>query len=397
MTFRRRLIVAMIPLFALLVALGGTGIVLIYHLGNRIDKILRENYDSVIFMRDLNESVERIDSSFQFALAGRDEESSKQYETNWRLYDDALTKERHNITLPQERELVDNLTTLSDQYRRQGDVFFTRAGQPRDTLYFGEQIAPGLYDRFREIKAVSSKILRINQDNMEEANRQARRLAHSSLIGYGGGLAIGIALAVFLVASTIRTILYPIRAVTESVAAIGAGDLDQLVPVSSEDELGQLARAFNSMAHQLRDYRQSHKAQLTRAEDEPSHGQLLSRSRPRGRFAATRRTGQSDGTSYFWGCADRGGGWDVARLAAARSTATTADGCSAEPPRVPAGGIRQGGRAANWRGHPLLSTTHSSHPRCGWRDDRCGRVARGHHPFSLARRGEKQSRGHGES
>ena len=76
---------------------------------------------------------------------------------------------------------------------------------------------------------------------MEEANRQARRLAHSSLIWYGGGLAIGIALAVFLIAGMIRTVLYPIRAVTESAAAIGAGDLDQLVPISSEDELGQLA------------------------------------------------------------------------------------------------------------------------------------------------------------
>ena len=100
---------------------------------------------------------------------------------------------------------------------------------------------------------------------MEEANRQARRLAHSSLIWYCGGLAIGIALAVFLVAGTIRMVLNPIRAVTESVGAIGAGNLDQLVPVSSEDELGQLAVAFNSMARQLRDYRQSHKAQLTRA------------------------------------------------------------------------------------------------------------------------------------
>ncbi len=70
MTFRRRIIVAMVPLFALLVALGGTGTILIYHLGNRIDEILRENYDSVIYMRDLNEALERIDSSFQFR-AGR--------------------------------------------------------------------------------------------------------------------------------------------------------------------------------------------------------------------------------------------------------------------------------------------------------------------------------------
>ena len=176
MTFRRRIIVAMVPLFALLVALGGTGTILIYHLGNRIDEILRENYDSVIYMRDLNEALERIDSSFQFALAGREKESYKQYEANWRLYDAALSKEQHNITLPGEGELVDKLTTLSDHYRRQGEDFFKRAGQQRDKLYFGEQNAPGLYGRFREIKAVSGEILRINQDNMEEANRQARQI-----------------------------------------------------------------------------------------------------------------------------------------------------------------------------------------------------------------------------
>jgi signal transduction histidine kinase len=256
----------MVPLFALLVALGGTGTILIYHLGNRIDEILRENYDSVIYMRDLNEALERIDSSFQFALAGREKESYKQYEANWKLYDATLSKEQHNITLPGEGELVDKLTTLSNQYRRQGEDFFKGAGQKRAMFYFGEQNTPGLYGRFREIKAASGEILRINQDNMEEANRQARRMAHSSLIWYGVGLAIGIALAVILVGGTIRTILYPIRAVTESVAAIGAGDLDQLVPVSSEDELGQMVSAFNSMAHQLRDYRQSHKAQLTRAQ-----------------------------------------------------------------------------------------------------------------------------------
>ena len=158
MTFRRRIIVAMVPLFALLVALGGTGTILIYHLGNRIDEILRENYDSVIYMRDLNEALERIDSSFQFALAGREKESYKQYEANWRLYAATLSKEQDNITVPGEGELVGTLTALTNQYRRQGNEFFKHAGQQRDKLYFGEQNVPGLYARFGEIKAVSSKI-----------------------------------------------------------------------------------------------------------------------------------------------------------------------------------------------------------------------------------------------
>ena len=92
MTFRRRILMAMVPLFVLLVALGTTGTFLIYHLGDQVDDILHENYDSVIFMRDLNEALERIDSSFQFALAGREEQSYKQYQENWEKYRECLER-----------------------------------------------------------------------------------------------------------------------------------------------------------------------------------------------------------------------------------------------------------------------------------------------------------------
>ena len=62
----------------------------------------------------------------------------------------------------------------------------------------------------------------------------------------------------------VRRILQPIQAVTESARAIGDGNLDQVVPILSDDELGQLARAFNSMARQLRGFRQSQQARLMR-------------------------------------------------------------------------------------------------------------------------------------
>jgi two-component system, NtrC family, sensor histidine kinase KinB len=266
MTLRHRIIVALIPLFALLLALGGTATFLIYHVGDRIDRILRENYDSVRYMRDLNEALERIDSSFQFTLAGREKDSFKQYEDNWKSFNDCVTNEQNNITLPGEAELAEKLTALSRRYRQQGDKFFAGPSQDRDQLYFGRPDQSGLYGAFRDIKVVSGDILKINQDNMEKSNRNARRVARSALLWYGAGLGFGIVLAVLLIASTIRTILQPIRAVTESAAAIGAGNLDQLVPINSEDELGQLAQAFNNMARDLRNFQKSHKAQLIRAQ-----------------------------------------------------------------------------------------------------------------------------------
>src|SRR5208283_5620509 len=124
MTFRRRILIAMIPLFVLLVALGTTATFLIYYLGKQVDDILHENYDSVIFMRDLNEALERIDSSFQFALAGREAQSKKQYQENWQKYQDCLDREQHNITLPGEGALDDQLNDLSKEYHDLGNTFF---------------------------------------------------------------------------------------------------------------------------------------------------------------------------------------------------------------------------------------------------------------------------------
>ena len=220
----------------------------------------------MIYMRDLNEALERIDSSFQFALAGREKDALAQYQDNWREFSKKLNKEQNNVTLPGEAELVDQLTSLSRRYREQGDTFYQQPAESRTSLYFTPEGQPGLYDSFRKLKDVANQILVLNQNNMYDADEEARRLAHMSLWWYGGGLSLGVALAAFLLGQTVRTILYPIKALTESATAIGKGNLDQLVSVSSDDEIGELAAAFNQMARQLRDLLQIQRGQLALAQ-----------------------------------------------------------------------------------------------------------------------------------
>jgi len=53
--------------------------------------------------------------------------------------------------------------------------------------------------------------------------------------------------------STIRQALQPVRSLTETVAAITAGDLTRVAPVYGQDELSLLARSFNAMTAQLRE------------------------------------------------------------------------------------------------------------------------------------------------
>ncbi|MFQ6102229.1 MAG: sensor histidine kinase [Anaerolineae bacterium] len=57
--------------------------------------------------------------------------------------------------------------------------------------------------------------------------------------------------AVLLILGLARRILAPVEALTEAVRRMKAGDLSQRVEITSSDEIGDLARAFNSMADGL--------------------------------------------------------------------------------------------------------------------------------------------------
>lgn len=79
-------------------------------------------------------------------------------------------------------------------------------------------------------------------------------------------IAGGFLLALFLAWRLAASLLGPIRSLTASAVALGEGDLARKVPELSGDELGQLARAFNTMADKLRAYREATVARVLRAQ-----------------------------------------------------------------------------------------------------------------------------------
>jgi PAS domain S-box-containing protein len=265
-SLRTRLTLTQAPILVVLVSISIAGAVLLYRLGGLTEKILRENYDSVIYMVDLNEALERIDSSFQLALAGEESKARQQFDDGWKVYNENLQREQRNITELGEADLVSRLTQLSEKYRQDGEAFYKTPAKEaeRRHAYFGAEV--GLHQGFEAIRGVSNQVRQLNQGSMEAANRQAGSSARKSLTTLGLVLAAGIAVSLGLVWRTVRAILVPVREITQSATAIGQGNLDQVVPVTTRDELGQLASAFNSMARQLRDYRETSFSRLLRAQ-----------------------------------------------------------------------------------------------------------------------------------
>lgn len=262
-TLRTKLFFGIAPLLAILVGLGLWAIAMFNHLGGRIDVILRENYESVLAAEGMKEALERMDSAAQFAVNGQDERAREQYHMYAPLFHKNLDKERHNVTLivEGEQEQANRLTTLFDTYLKQSESFYGMPPARRADVYYKE-----LYRTFLEIKETADKVLTINQAKMTEEDRKAREAASRServmIVALLGGAAIATAIALVLS----RSILEPIGAVTRSARAMAKGDLDQVVPASTRDELGELASAFNTMARTIREFQQAGTAQLLRAQ-----------------------------------------------------------------------------------------------------------------------------------
>ena len=263
-TLQTKLLLGLLPTLAILVGLGLWAIVMFYRLGGNIDVILRENYTSILAAEGMKEAIERMDSGLLFAVGGRDQHGRDQFDANRPRFLEHLKVEQANITLPGERELAVSVDRLFKQYVEHAEQFFALPASPperRAEVYFRD-----LLPTFEQIKKNADQILDINQENMSEMDRRARTNAAASIRLMIGALIAAVVLSVAVALRLSRSILRPINLVTDGAKALARGELDQIVPAASRDELGELANAFNEMAHTLRDYRQAGTARLLRAQ-----------------------------------------------------------------------------------------------------------------------------------
>ncbi len=149
-----------------------------------------------------------------------------------------------------------------DAYREAGDAFLMA---PSVEAYFGDAHRVGLRERFHRVHDAAEKIRILNEDEMEKASADAQWRAVIWCLALAGGLAVTALLAGLLAWTTLRAVLGPLRELTRTAEAVGAGNLN-LVVAATDDEVGQAARAFNHMIRQLRDYRQSHSTRLLRVQ-----------------------------------------------------------------------------------------------------------------------------------
>ena len=263
MTLRTKLLLGIAPMLVILLGLGLWAVVMFTKLGNNIDVILKENYRSVLAAQGMKEAVERLDSALLFAIGGEEAEAIGQFARNRPEFERHLRVELANITLPHEQEYADELVVLKSQYCELANQFLKiepNRKADRTALYFSK-----ILPVFRSIVKAANAVLDMNQRNMEDQSAKAREAAAFSIRMMVLGILVASALGTVFAVLMSRSILEPIRAVTRGAIALERGKLDQVVPVLTRDELGELATAFNTMARTLRELQEAGTTRLLRA------------------------------------------------------------------------------------------------------------------------------------
>jgi NtrC-family two-component system sensor histidine kinase KinB len=245
----------------ILVTVVGSSVIDAY--SHALEKILRENYDSVVYGENMKDAVQTVEDGLQASLWDGVASNTDTVMQGIFRFEENLKKERGNITLPEEPETVARLTSLWNRYLRvYPSVLDTGRSQHERRLIFAATILP-LGDQIHD---AAQQICDMNMANMSAIDGRARQKADEAKVVITILVFAGAILATTLLFLTGRAILKPLGALKDSVRQIQKGNLNVVLQTKGNDEVGELTEAFNDMAAQLREYRRGERAKLIRTE-----------------------------------------------------------------------------------------------------------------------------------
>jgi NtrC-family two-component system sensor histidine kinase KinB len=245
---RTRLYFGLLPLLLLLIFMGGYALHTCLALSRSVEVTLVENYRAMLATEDMKDAATRLNSTLYQAqrgdaLGARREFAAARSRFERNLRDQAMMSAATPRAKPV--EAVD--AAYSAQVKVDEEVLNASTLPPLDQM---GQIETAQFDR----AALQAELARAGRTSRTTIRLLLSAMGVAVLLSFGISYLLG------------RSLLRPIRALTSSAVALGEGTWDREVPVLANDELGELARTFNTMAAKLREFREATNARVMRAQ-----------------------------------------------------------------------------------------------------------------------------------
>ena len=250
---RWRLTLGLLATLIILLTVGIYGVWLFNDLGRAVDKVMRNNYDSIRVCHSMRVATARVNSFYSRGIDRPSlpyDQTAPLNRTEKEFAGEIPILER-NARDPQEKDLVSQLKQATadyiDVYRQTFRQYFAHDAAIRDSWSKIPELT-------LKITNLSETLLRINESQMLQANHEARRKAAESIRLLLIAMVSSIIVFVFTYARLGRSLIDPIRRLTDSIRDLRSREFEQLLPVQSRDELGELTSEFNRMAQELRSF-----------------------------------------------------------------------------------------------------------------------------------------------
>jgi two-component system, NtrC family, sensor histidine kinase KinB len=259
---RTRLTLGLMCLLLILLTMGLYSINECGELGRHIEKVFRDNDRAGQNIQQMKRSGAAMTGALLSVVTNDHAQSSNDFAVASNSFQEALTKEQARASASdEEKREIDSIANAFRTYEKKAQDFL-QSSEQSNLLW--KSTAHELGQNTSQLLDIVDQLSLAHEKGLEAGNKET----HADIISTIRSLILlmitaGI-VAIYASMRLSRGLLGPLSSVTTSIRRVGEGNLDQVVPVLSKDELGVLANSFNQMATQLRQYKANTSEELVR-------------------------------------------------------------------------------------------------------------------------------------
>jgi signal transduction histidine kinase len=257
---RTRLFFGLLPLLLVMVATGAYAIRVCHQLAGPLQKDLVADYRAALGCQDMRTSATLMSNALAFASGADPIGARRTLEGRRSAFTRELMGQSAASAGTPRARLVGELDAAFQDFSSRCDR--TLAGGGGVSLNENMANEDALYRVFSALDRLTASDYAASR----ETEARAEHLATTAVGVLSATIGAAVVLSVLLAWMLASSLLVPIKALTGSATALGEGNLDIEVPEFSRDELGSLARSFNTMAGRLRSYRDATLARVLRTQ-----------------------------------------------------------------------------------------------------------------------------------
>jgi two-component system, NtrC family, sensor histidine kinase KinB len=257
---RTRLFLYLTPFVVILLAVGAYAIVLFGRLANVVDASVTNSYQCFNSASAMSLALAGMDRELSWVISGpriSNKPALQEYRQHFETNLDLLLKAS---TLPGEKALSLNVATNYQSFLKAVEKISAIDSPASQRQVYEQEVVPS----GQMINLFLGRIHDLNHHAILGTSQNIRKITEEVTHLMIFGMVLALLIAAYAGYQLGRSILEPIQLLTRATHELGEGKLDQPVPVATKDELGELALAFNKMAAQLQEYRQSTTEEIVR-------------------------------------------------------------------------------------------------------------------------------------